>query len=87
MISFVFAFLACSFFFLRRSGDGDPLLDVHLGRAILQRYAPAAEYVVDETPGGFHGRWLVEMWCGGMLWGAPCAQRCVGGLLSRLGEV
>ena len=79
------AYGQCSKGLVSYMADGDVLLDVHLGKAILHRYAPSAEIVVDEARIGFHGRWLVEIWSGGLLWGAPCAQRCIDGLLSRLG--
>ena len=55
-------------------------------RAARKPHAPpGSRCIVDPTPYGFHGRWLVEVWCGGLVWGAPCALRCVGGLLERLG--
>jgi hypothetical protein len=66
--------------------EGDVLLDVPLAQALLERHSPSGQCVVDKPPDGvgFHGRWLVECWLGGLVWGAPCASRCVDGLLSRL---
>jgi hypothetical protein len=77
---------------------GDLLVDVELARHILEKnVAPmpasgkwsAAErahvqFCVDRTANSFHGRWLVEMWCFGLYWGAPCAHRCLGLLELKL---
>jgi hypothetical protein len=71
----------------------DQLVDVDLARHILVKDvipldSPRSSHVqlcVDRTEDSFHGRWLVEIWCGGLLWGAPCATNCLNLLSSRLG--
>lgn len=77
---------------------GDLLVDVHLARHILEKHvAPRppscdhsteerahVQFCVDNTHNSFHGRWLVEMWCMGLHWGAPCVHRCLGMLERKL---
>jgi pimeloyl-ACP methyl ester carboxylesterase len=76
--------------------ENDMLVDVHLARHILENHVvPLAtrrsaednkfvQFCIDPTDNSFHGRWLVEMWCLGVLWGAPCANRCLGLLEQKL---
>ena len=72
----------------------DQLVDVDLARHILMKdVAPLdgphcsshVQLCVDRTVDSFHGRWLVEIWCGGLFWGAPCASTCLSLLEERLG--
>jgi hypothetical protein len=44
----------------------------------------AVRFCVDFTENSFHGRWLVEMWFLGLLWNAPCANRCYNLLKTHL---
>lgn len=76
--------------------SNDLLVDVSLARHILETHVvPLAargsvedykfvQFCIDPTDNSFHGRWLVEMWCFGVWWAAPCASRCLDLLMHDL---
>lgn len=64
--------------------SGDGLLNVSMLTDVCQKYVPSAKLELDNTWMSFHGRCFTEMFLGGVLWGAPCASRCLNTVLNAI---